>query len=151
LKLSTRRFSWKLVGRAIAIRARGSDGVGWGKEETSVKPVAEHCGGVTVLSLEGKLTVDHSARELSRTVRELAETGRIDVVLDLAGVDLVDSLGIEALVASHICVTRRGGRLAVAGLAPRVRYLLDITRLSGVIEIHSDRDHALASFPNPRP
>ncbi len=115
-----------------------------------MKPRAEDVGGVTVLSLEGKLTVDHSARELGQTVRELAECGRVDVVVDLAKVDLVDSLGIEAIVAAHISVTRRGGRLAVAGVTPRVRHLLDITRLSGVIEIHPDRDRALSSFPDAR-
>lgn len=106
----------------------------------------EQVGGVTVLRVRGKLTVDHGADALSRTVRDLADQGRTAVVLDLQGVDVVDSLGIEALVASHVSVKRRGGRLALASPSPRLCHLLEITRLSQVLETHPDRKEALAGF-----
>ncbi len=105
---------------------------------------AEEVGGVTVLSISGKLTVDHGAEALSRTVRDLVAQGRTAVVLDVHGVDVIDSLGIEALVASHVSVKRRGGRLALAGPSPRLCHLLDITRLSQVLETHPSRTDALA-------
>jgi len=108
-----------------------------------MKLETELVGGVTVLTLEGKLTVDHEAGRLSKTVRTLADEGRTAVVLDLGRVDYVDSLGIEAIVASHISLTKRGGRLAVAGLSPRLRHLLEMTRLSEILETHPDRAHAL--------
>jgi anti-sigma B factor antagonist len=108
-----------------------------------MKLETEQVGGVTVLTLEGKLTVDHNAGALGQTVRNLSDAGRTAVVLDLTKVDYVDSLGIEAIVASHISLTKRGGRLAVTGLSPRVRHLLEITRLSEILETHPDRSQAL--------
>jgi anti-anti-sigma factor len=110
----------------------------------------EWIGGVAVLTLEGKLTVDHEASRLTSTVRALADEGRSAVVLDLGGVDYADSLGLEAIVASHISLTKRGGRLVIGGLSPRLRHLLDLTRLSSVLEIHPDRAHALESLTGDR-
>lgn len=104
---------------------------------------SESVGGVPVLTLEGKLTVDHEAGRLTQTVRALADEGRAAVILDLVGVEYADSLGIEAIVAAHISLAKRGGRLVVAGLSPRLRHLLDITRLSEILEIHPDRAEAL--------
>ncbi len=103
----------------------------------------EWVGGLPVLTLEGKLTVDHEAGRLTKAVRALADEGRSAVVLDLCGVDYADSLGIEAIVAAHISLAKRDGRLVIAGLAPRLRHLLDITRLSEILEIQPDRAHAL--------
>ena len=110
----------------------------------------EWINGVAVLTLEGKLTVDHEASRLTSTVRALADEGRSAVVLDLGGVDYADSLGLEAIVASHISLTKRGGRLVIGGLSPRLRHLLDLTRLSSVLEIQPDRAHALESLTGDR-
>ncbi|MFZ0428316.1 MAG: STAS domain-containing protein [Acidobacteriota bacterium] len=102
--------------------------------------------GVAVVTVEGKLTVDHEAGPLSRTVRGLADEGRTAVVLDLGGVEYADSLGIEAIVASHVSLSKRGGRLLVTGVSPRLRHLLDMTRISEILEIHPDRTHALETL-----
>lgn len=106
----------------------------------------EWIGAVAVLTLEGKLTVDQEASRLTKTVRTLADEGRSAVVLDLDGVEYADSLGIESIIASHISLTKRGGRLVIAGLSPHLRHLLDITRLSEILEIQPDRTHALESL-----
>jgi anti-anti-sigma regulatory factor len=49
-------------------------------------------------------------------------------------------------VEAYLAVTRREGSLKLACLAPRVRKVLEITRLLTIIEAYPSEPEALASF-----
>ena len=57
-------------------------------------------------------------------------------MLDLSGVDFVDSIGLGVIVSALKRVRGRGGDLVVAGAVPRVRSLFELTRLDEIIELH---------------
>jgi anti-sigma B factor antagonist len=49
-------------------------------------------------------------------------------------------------VEAYLAATRREGRLKFAGLTPRVRRILEITKLLTVFETYDSEAEALASF-----
>jgi anti-sigma B factor antagonist len=102
--------------------------------------------GIAVLTLHGKLTVDHGAGEFRARVRQLVQTEQNKILLNLGDVHYMDSVGIESLVASYTTVTKSGGRLKFCCLSEKTYHLLDITRLLGVFDTFEEEPQALASF-----
>lgn len=63
------------------------------------------------------------------------------IVLDLADVDWVDSMGLGALVRLHVVSKKNGCRLQLINVGPRVKSLLELTNLLPVFgEISEKRD-----------
>ena len=61
-----------------------------------------------------------------------------DVVVDLTGVEFIDSAGVGVLVALFKNARQRGGRARFCGLTPGVRGVLEIIRLDQIFEIFDD-------------
>jgi anti-sigma B factor antagonist len=103
-------------------------------------------GSVAVLGLDGRLTVNDQPGLLKTAVEEAIGRGSIDVVLDLTGVGYVDSTRLGELIAAHVTVGRRGGRLKLACVPSRVVELLRIAGLEGVFERFDSVEAAAASL-----
>jgi len=103
-------------------------------------------GPVTVLELEGRLTVGRASEALNEKLQNLISDGRLKILLNIKQVSSIDSQGISALVRGVVSIGKRGGRLKVLNPSPRVRYVLEITRLIKVIECFDDEGAALRSF-----
>jgi anti-sigma B factor antagonist len=73
------------------------------------------------------------------------EGGQNQIVLDLSGVDFIDSSGLGAIVA---CLKRIGprGSLAVAGASGAVSRLFTLTRMDKVFALHPTVDSAVAQL-----
>jgi anti-sigma B factor antagonist len=108
-------------------------------------------GDVTILTVEGRMTVDAQYDErVADKVRGLLKRGRMQIVLDLAGVAHVDSTGLCDIVMAYTTTVRRDGSLKLLNPTARVRDLLRITKLTTVLESYDSEADALASF-GPRP
>ncbi len=80
----------------------------------------------------GRITSD-TASDFQETIRGLIpETKRI--VLDLTGVDYVDSSGLGALVSIYMHATRSESVVELANPKQRIRDLFKMTKLSSVFE-----------------
>ena len=101
--------------------------------------------GVTILDLEGRLTLE-TFGVLKDTVRGLVDTGCRRVVLHLAGVSYVDSIGVAELVRTHAILGSRGGRFKLLGIPKPVDELLTLTRLHTVFESFDAEPDAVRSF-----
>ena len=98
------------------------------------------------MDLSGDVT-DQTGFDLMReTVRSLANSGRIKVVLNLGKVRLMNSLGLGLLIASLATLTDKGGDLKFANLTDRIKKLMVISRLLTAFECHSSVDEAVNSF-----
>jgi anti-sigma B factor antagonist len=105
--------------------------------------------GVVVLDLAGTLTVGDAATALRTGLRDIVSAGPRNVVLNLAGVDYIDSTGLGALVVCFTSLRKSGGRLVLLNLNRRHLELLLLTKLSTVFEIFDDEQDAVNSFfPN---
>jgi len=100
--------------------------------------------GWTVVSVTGELDVATAPRLRNEVVR-LASSGRTLVVLDLGGVDFIDSTGLGVIVGSLKRVRSLGGELALARAEPQVHKVFEITRLIDILPLHDTVESALAT------
>jgi anti-sigma B factor antagonist len=103
-------------------------------------------GDVTVLDLEGKITIGEGSVSLRNSIRNLVESGKKRILLNLAGVSYVDSSGLGELVSSYSSVTRDGGQLKLLNLTQKIQDLLAITKLLTVFDVYEEESTALSSF-----
>ena len=113
---------------------------------SSMRVLEHESGEVTVLELEGALLLDEGELVLRDSVDRLVGAGRPNIVLDLAHVDRMDSAGIGMLVCKYLTALRKGGRMKLLHLRPRLLEMLRVTRLAGVFEIFENEQDAIRSF-----
>lgn len=104
---------------------------------------------ITILDLNGRITVGEEAGTLRAKLRELAAAGRRNFILNLQEVDYIDSTGLGAMVVCFTSVGRLGGKLKLENLNRRNVELLVLTKLTTVFELFNDEQDAVNSFfPN---
>ena len=102
-------------------------------------------GDVAVLHCTGRFTYRDEAAAFSQKIAELLPHTR-QIIVDLSGLEAVDSAGLGELVVVHMWAKASGCSLKLAGANPRVQQLFELTNLVSVFEIHSALDDALRSF-----
>jgi len=95
---------------------------------------SESNAGETVVHGTGKIDAA-GTNLLQSTVRRLIP-GSKRIVLDLTGVDSIDSSGLGALVSVYMAARNANCELELANPKQRVRDLLKITKLASVFEGH---------------
>jgi anti-sigma B factor antagonist len=103
-------------------------------------------GAVTVLDLKGRVRIGGGTVALHKAIRSLVEEGKTQILLNLAGVNYIDSSGLGELVSSYVTLGNKGGEIKLAHLTERLRELLTVTKLLTVFDIYDDEPKALASF-----
>ena len=105
---------------------------------------------VAVLTLGGRLTVNDEPGQLKAAVAKVLSQGARHVVLDLAGVQYIDSTRLGELIASHVAVSRQGGQLKFARTPSRVTELLQMAGLGGLFAQFDTVDEAVGSVRGER-
>lgn len=103
-------------------------------------------GDVTVLDMDGRITIGEGSVALRTTIRRLLEEGKKKILLNLGGVGYIDSSGIGELVSSFTAINKEGGQLKMLKLTQKLRDLLAITKLLTVFDVYDDEAEALNSF-----
>ena len=103
-------------------------------------------GDVTILDMKGAVRIGEGSIELRDAIRRLAGEGKKKVLLNLAGVNYVDSSGIGELIANYTTISRQGGQLKLLNLTDRIQNLLVITKLLTVFDAYDNEAEALKSF-----
>ena len=103
-------------------------------------------GDVTILDMDGKITIGDGNVALRSAIRRLIEEGKKKILLNLSGVGYVDSSGIGELVSSYTTTSSKGGQLKLLNLTQKIHDLLTITKLLTVFDVYEDEATALNSF-----
>jgi anti-sigma B factor antagonist len=103
-------------------------------------------GDVTIVWLEGKITLGDGSGGLRETVRKVLESGAKKVLVDLGGVSYIDSAGLGELVGCYAAAENRGASMKLLHLQKRVEGLMQITKLTTLFEVFEDEGQALQSF-----
>jgi anti-sigma B factor antagonist len=102
--------------------------------------------GVTILEMKGRITVGPEATALRDKTGELTAAGVKNIVLNMAGVDYIDSTGLGALVMIATSLRKNGGTIKLVSLNRRNIELLVMTKLATVFEIFNDEQDAVNSY-----
>jgi anti-anti-sigma factor len=106
---------------------------------------AGHCGSAIVLHCQGRIIFRTEARALSTIVLEALPSAR-RMVVDLAGIDSVDSGGLGELVLTHMWAEAAGYTLKFASPKQSVRHLFEITHLVSVFDVYASVPEAMAAM-----
>lgn len=112
----------------------------------SVKITTRQVDGVTVLDLNGRITLGEGSVTLRDMVRDLLSKGQKQILLNLGNVTYIDSSGIGELVSAFTTVKNQGGELKLLNLTRKVHDLLQITKLYTVFDVKDDEASAIGSF-----
>jgi anti-sigma B factor antagonist len=105
--------------------------------------------GIVILDAKGQIVAGDGADRLRERLKGLAESGTPNAILNLAGVDYIDSSGLGALVMSFSALRKKDGTLKLLNLTRRNVELLVLTKLETVFEVFDDEQSAVNSFfPN---
>lgn len=100
-------------------------------------------GGRTVVAVGGEIDV-YTAPKLRDTITELVAAGTYDIVIDMEGVEFLDSTGLGVLVGGLKKVRAHDGSLQLVCNQDRLLKIFRITGLAKVFTIHPSADAALA-------
>lgn len=87
-----------------------------------------------------------SHTRLRDLVHVFTGNGRKKFLINLAGVDFVDSDGLGELTRCYSIVRQAGGEMKLVHVHQRVQALLELTRLANLFEIHIAEQAALETF-----
>ena len=104
---------------------------------------------MSLLDVSGRLT-SFEVGALRDSISRLLKQDRKDIVLNLSGLQYLDSSGIGELAHLYVTVVKQGGQMKVIGLSCKVEEILKITNLYQVFPEFPDEAAALRSFPETR-
>ena len=94
--------------------------------------------GPAVVSMRGDLDSD-TAAQLWQYLGYLIGQGHHHIVLDLRGIILIDSVGVDVITRASAWTRRRGGDLVVRSASPSVAEQLEFARLAESRRGHPSR------------
>ncbi len=92
--------------------------------------------GATILNLTGRITLGGGSTILRTATHEILESGAKSLILNLAGVDLIDSSGLAEITSAHIYAERHAATITLTNLDWNLQHLFDLTRLSTILHIN---------------
>jgi anti-sigma B factor antagonist len=107
---------------------------------------ARDAGQITILDLTGSLVSGLGLEQLRPRLDQLVAEKKVNVVLNMHGVSVIDSAGVGELVGCFSTLKRSGGSMKILNPSPFVQDILRITKLPTIIEVHTTEEAALNSF-----
>jgi anti-sigma B factor antagonist len=99
-------------------------------------------GRVTIVTCHGQIVIGEEAETLGAHLDALIVTDPL-ILLNLGGVDFVDSAGLGLLVRYLTCAQNASGSLRICEVSPSIDRVLSITRLKPVLQPHATEADAI--------
>jgi anti-sigma B factor antagonist len=106
--------------------------------------------GRTVIAVSGEIDV-YTAPRLRETIVSLVDSGNYRLIVDMEGVEFLDSTGLGVLVGGLKRVRAHDGGIDLVCTQGRILRIFRITGLSRVFNIYDSVDEAVASHDETDP
>jgi anti-sigma B factor antagonist len=106
--------------------------------------------GVWVLELSGRVQMGPDCKRIDHEVNHHIDQHENSIILDMSGVDHIDSAVIGQIVKSFGRLQKSGGTLRLAALTPMVEGVLKMTQVNRVISIYPTAEAACEGLPHTR-
>ncbi len=102
-------------------------------------------GDIVIMEVSGKIMGGDETALFHGKLHEYINLGKKSVVIDLAKVDWMNSIGLGMLISALTTLRNASGRLVLANI-DKIESILTITRLITVFDHYDSRDEAIKSF-----
>lgn len=100
---------------------------------------------MALMTMRGDLTLEH-VEEFRKAMGDRMDAGIRDFVLDVQGMEFVDSRGLESLLWLQETCGEKLGQVRLAGTTENVARVLEITRLAARFDSHETVESAIKSL-----
>lgn len=101
--------------------------------------------GVGIIEASGEIDVYNSG-EIKKLMDAYIARGTSNILLDMRGVEYLDSSTISVLLVERERLILHGGRLKLLGLQENPRKVFEIAKIESIFEIYDNEEEALRSF-----
>jgi anti-sigma B factor antagonist len=101
---------------------------------------------VVIVDFQGRLAAGVSDEVMTQVVKELLDEGYKKILLNLSGMEYIDSSGLGELVQSLRMSGRQGASLRLLKPQDRVAKTLRLTNLLPMFSVYESETEALAAF-----
>jgi len=102
--------------------------------------------GVILLDLKGRITIGDEASSFRTVVEEVAAAPGARLLLNMLGVDYVDSTGLGAIVMCSTRMRKLNGVAKLVNVNRRNIELIVMTKIDSIFEVFDDETDAINSF-----
>lgn len=99
-------------------------------------------GEVYIVDVKGEMDL-YNAHQLKDLVNKMIEKKIQSFVINMEGVDYIDSTGIGALIAICNSLKKQGFKLAISGVHGSVKKVIELTKLIGFFPLANSLDDAI--------
>ncbi|MHB1458165.1 MAG: STAS domain-containing protein [Armatimonadota bacterium] len=114
-------------------------------EDNKLQVSTDQILGTPVITANGDIDI-YSVASFRSSINEVLDTGANELIIDLKGVEYVDSSGFGALLGATKRVKPIGGKIILVGCSPSVARMMRITQLDTIFEIFEDCTQAVDSI-----
>src|SRR5260370_41346208 len=100
-----------------------------------------HLSSVTILDLDGRITLGEGTGMLREAVKEVLARGEKSILLNLGNVFYIDRAGLGALVGCSTNVKNAGGMLQLLQVQKKIKDPLLITKRHTILYIVEEQPH----------
>ena len=101
---------------------------------------------ITVLKLTGRMHLGNRLSDAESAAANIIAEGKRKLVLDITGVDYIDSAALGMLLITTGNMRQAGGQVILAGAAQRVLDIVKETRTGEVLNLQESVDAAVKAF-----
>lgn len=114
----------------------------WGFEILTVEATQKRDGSILVLLPKGRIEAP-DIEEFEKPIQERISNGELNIIIDLAEVDAIDTAGIHSLLAIAAKLVIRRGKLVLCGLGKNVLAIFKVTSSDQVVQIVDTYEEAV--------
>ena len=100
---------------------------------------------VTIVAIAGRLD-SRTAPRLGDRLSELLRSGEPHLLIETSAMRYISSAGLRALLVAAKGAAEKGGGLAVCGMTPPIRRVIELAGLHEIFQMHASREEALAKL-----
>jgi len=101
--------------------------------------------GCPTVSASGELNIS-TAPELREALMKYLKRREPLVLLNLSGLEFMDTSGLATIIEAHLQAERYGGKLALVGLQERIAEMLEVTHVTALFHIFATEDEAVKAL-----
>ena len=106
---------------------------------------------IVVVELSGKLALGRESQRVEGLLHDLVNSGCKRLILEMTGVNYIDSAGVGLLALASGKMHESGGKVILVAPAGRVLDVLKMTQLNRLVTVCASEDEAVAALGKTAP